>query len=130
MTFSDLSPATAYYLRFRATNSMGTSANSATLVIVTQPSALRATGQAEDDAIRVYPNPTTGNFNIDLNPTNSGELAEIRVLDASGQPVKLIKRDRDDAVTESIDLNNQPLGIYNLQLIYRDRVINKKIVKH
>jgi hypothetical protein len=109
-----------YYIRVRAINSAGISPYSPRL-LYTIPAA--------PTELRVYPNPTTGNFNIDLDLLNSEASTEIRVLNASGEPVKLIQRGPDRSSTESIDLSGEPIGIYTIQFFYGGQLVRKHLVK-
>ena len=66
---------------------------------------------------RVFPNPTTGLIQI------SGEkITGIQVLDHNGSLI-------DNANSSSIDLSEQPEGIYYLRITTEQGVVTKKILK-
>jgi hypothetical protein len=127
ITFPNLSPASPYYVRIRAGNSLGISTNSETLTVVT-PSAFNAASQTESKLITVYPNPTTGKFSINLDLPDQEELSEVRVLSATGETLSIIKYE-PGTPAEAVDLSSQPLGIYSVQLTYKGQIIIRRIIK-
>ncbi|HAD97182.1 MAG TPA: hypothetical protein DCG19_07225, partial [Cryomorphaceae bacterium] len=76
-------------------------------------------------SINLYPNPTHGSFYLQ---GLQGKTLSLRVYDASGQEV-LYQESISEG--EAIQLNEQPSGLYMLQLLERGEVLfRKKIVKH
>ena len=74
----------------------------------------------------VYPNPTSGIFTIDRNNTDLDGCC-FRIYDAFG---KLLISNNLTKESNTIDLSNQPAGIYFLQLIEDGRIAGfQKIVK-
>ncbi len=76
-----------------------------------------------ENNVNIYPNPTTGIFNIEL-PTNS-ENTEIAVIDITG---KIIYETTTKGTNTSIDLSNNPQGVYILKLQFNEQTINQKII--
>ena len=71
-----------------------------------------------EDVLIVYPNPTEGTINI----VGKREM-DVKVYNMLGTLILDLKN-----VTE-IDLSEYSSGIYNLNIVYNDLVINNKIIK-
>lgn len=91
------------------------------------------------NAIKVYPNPNTGEFIIEIkNPRGFQNLVglEIKLLNTTGQVIyeeKLTKitpiaSGQAGAYQTKIDLSTYAKGIYTLRIISNEGVINKKII--
>jgi len=79
------------------------------------------------DGLSYYPNPSDGELNLafkaDAKPT------EIRLTNINGKIVhREILSDFEGSYDQTIDLSNQPSGIYLLQVIQADRAMNKKLI--
>jgi len=74
----------------------------------------------------VYPNPSNGNFNLVVVPQNDDSYDAI-VTDAQGRVI--YEFSSSDVMTE-IDLSSFSDGIYNLQILVDDQVINRKLIKN
>ncbi len=78
--------------------------------------------------IKIYPNPNTGEFVIEMEITEPQEL-EIKLLNVIGQ---VIYEEGLNQYTgkyqKTIDISKQATGIYTLQLISNEGIINKKII--
>ncbi len=79
-------------------------------------------GLATDFNVDVYPNPSTGIFNVDYN--QSGTL---KVLDATGKLVYEELLETTSAATKSIDLSAFENGMYTIQILNGNQVSNFKI---
>jgi hypothetical protein len=77
----------------------------------------------EEDALRVYPNPSTGIFSLEL---NSGTISRIEVFNTLGQVV--ISTSDPAAVLFPIDLRSSPDGIYYLNAYSHNRIYSEKII--
>lgn len=64
----------------------------------------------------IYPNPTTGIININLQP--SEDVKSIQIFDQSGK-----------IVGKSLNLSNLPKGVYVLKAITSQRIIQEKVIK-
>jgi len=80
----------------------------------------------EEKALKVYPNPTSGQFSIkNLNPLQSGDVIEIFTLDGS-----LVFSSVCSALLENtIDLPDLAPGIYALRLHTTGKIFNTRIIK-
>lgn len=79
----------------------------------------------EDPTISIYPNPNTGQFDIDFlgNPYDG----EIYVMNFQGQQVEKLNTMNQEIV--KIDLSNLPDGVFIVIIVGNDKVITEKIVK-
>jgi 5-hydroxyisourate hydrolase-like protein (transthyretin family) len=73
----------------------------------------------EDVAIRIYPNPSNGIFNI----SGADASYQVIVTNAQGQIVYNQKLSSD-----RLDLTNQPTGVYFIKLIGNNQTVTQKIV--
>lgn len=74
----------------------------------------------------LYPNPTSGIINIDIE-TKNNELFKIELLNAIGQ---VIMTETSESNKYTFNLQNYPVGIYFIKLIDHNRVIAlEKIIK-
>ncbi len=71
----------------------------------------------------VYPNPSTGQFNIN---TNADEAFQIEVTDLLGKTIYQQQHQPNTSI--AIRLSNQPKGIYLVSLIQADGKTTKKLV--
>ncbi len=82
--------------------------------------------EKDEQGINIYPNPTTGQFNIDF-MGNPYPDAEVYIISFRGQNIhKMNTQNRDKIV---IDLSNLPDGIYLIVIKTADKIITKRIVK-
>ncbi len=80
------------------------------------------------DYLRIFPNPNTGEFIIEMNITKATDL-EIKLLNVIGQVIYTEKLNKYvGAYQKSIDVGEYAKGIYNLQLISGEGTVNRKIV--
>lgn len=75
------------------------------------------------DDFKIYPNPTSGIFNIDL-PSNINN-ADLQIIDISGNTV--LKRNINSSNTK-IDLSGKAKGIYFIKIISSENSYSKKII--
>ena len=72
--------------------------------------------QVEATSMSVYPNPSTGLFNLSLNNVPADQI-EIMVLTLNGQVVTTTTANASNGVVNDVvDLSNQAAGIYLLQV--------------
>ncbi|UTW60673.1 right-handed parallel beta-helix repeat-containing protein [bacterium SCSIO 12741] len=76
-------------------------------------------------AFQIYPNPTTGLVNIELN-LNGAENVSVRVLTSLGEVVEVVERGEVAQDNISIDLTNLAVGMYYVETtIGSEQVISK-----
>lgn len=68
------------------------------------------------EAISLYPNPTTGLVNLDIDLTNTMNI-QSRVMDLSGRVVLAREHANVLNLKEQLDLSNQPDGMYIVQIV-------------
>lgn len=76
--------------------------------------------------IRIYPNPTKGNLQIDILEANNETRGDINLYDLKG---KLIDKANIDSGRIYFDLTTQPAGIYIMKIKIEDKSTSWKIIK-
>lgn len=80
------------------------------------------------NSVNIYPNPTNGVLNIELNK-NFGESVEVTVSNISGQLVYSNQFESvGDNEIKTIDISDLEKGAYTVQLITENAVLNRKLV--
>ena len=81
--------------------------------------------------VSCYPNPTTGQLNINLGTVGSRTI-EINIYDQTGKPVYREQNGSDFGMRiKRVDLSDQPAGIYLLRVLENNAVIKtEKIIKY
>lgn len=80
-----------------------------------------------ENSLRLSPNPTDGMFTIDLSETLNVEM-DILVFDGMGKVIREIHHSVTDASPVSIDLNDQPAGLYYVRATTGPRVMTGKVM--
>lgn len=78
-------------------------------------------------SIEIIPNPNKGIFQISLIGKNTGKFDEVKIYNVPGEIVYHSPKIQPYS-SYSIDLSNMGGGIYFLQIVNEDRIVNKKIV--
>lgn len=86
--------------------------------------------------LNVYPNPSKGNINIEINTTASGfnstnntEISILEIIDLAGKTVKSKTiEDNENLVEENFDLSDLPNGLYSVRLKMANQVTTKKLI--
>jgi hypothetical protein len=78
--------------------------------------------QSVENSIYVYPNPSTGIFNIEM---NSAVKNNIEVYDMLGKKIKSVELNNPRS---TLDLTGSPKGMYMLRIISDGEIVNKKII--
>ena len=82
-----------------------------------------------DNLMTVYPNPSTGVFNVKLNvPAN--ENVQVSVYDMVGNQVVEVVNGSLQQDTYTIDLSHASSGVYYVRMMVQGKVLNKKITIH
>ena len=75
--------------------------------------------------MNLYPNPSSGIFNINIEGLNVG--ADIFILDLSGRVIKEQSISvRDNSII--VDLSSSPKGIYFVKIVTGKSTISKKLI--
>jgi len=77
-------------------------------------------------AIAVYPNPSAGLLNIDINISN-GQNLEVEVLDLLGNVVYNYAANNTSAQRFDIDLTNQSTGVYFVKVKINEEIFTSKV---
>jgi hypothetical protein len=75
----------------------------------------------------IYPNPTTGDLNISVRFTQAEDLS-IRVYNALGEVVTLIKENSSMGGTYNVDLSERSNGIYFVEIMTGSGKVTKKVI--
>lgn len=73
-------------------------------------------------SINVYPNPSQGQFFID-----GIEKGEVEIYNVAGQ--KVYKKDASASLSMTVDLSNQPQGVYFVRIVTEGGSYSQKVVK-
>lgn len=84
----------------------------------------------DEDEVRVFPNPTNGNFRIEAAFANEVRDLEISIVAVNGNPVFVRNYVRVESLIQEVDLNLLAGGIYIVRLKYDGKFIVRKIVKY
>ena len=88
---------------------------------------LSASTSAEQDKVKVHPNPTTGTFSIE----SVVGINRVEVYGLIGQALQNVGFTSTVIHLNKIDLRNNPNGIYFLKIeLTNGKVVKKKIVKY
>ncbi len=75
----------------------------------------------DKDNIFIYPNPANNTINIIID-NNSNAI--VKIINAKGQLINEIKSVKEH---ETIDVSGLPAGMYIVQLVFDNKIVNKKI---
>lgn len=77
----------------------------------------------------VYPNPSNGLFNFDINTNGKFEVISIAVMDLSGAVIKAVELNNVTGLTQqTVDLNGLPNGIYIAAIKAGELMETKKLI--
>ncbi|MCW3071840.1 MAG: hypothetical protein JWO44_1730 [Bacteroidetes bacterium] len=113
-----------YYVQ--VTNALGCSTVS-TIININDVGISEAASSA---SLNVYPNPFNDDVTIELELAKAG-IVRISIVNIAGQEVYSEElNQRNGSYKKQVSLKEQAKGIYYLQVITDDEVINKKIIKN
>jgi subtilase family serine protease len=75
----------------------------------------------------IYPNPTSGQFRIDMD-LNTTEDVEVIIINSMGQVVRRVRFDQVSGVKESLDLSNEPAGLYLIRTQVGEESFNNRLL--
>jgi len=121
-----------YYLRYKATDKSGNSSYSGYRIIEVKREtdftcvSSVAPGLGLGQYVSVYPNPSNGKFNINAN-LPSPENIRISVCNMLGQEIAVVHNGMLGQSGFTLDLSNQPNGIYLLNIVSGNETVTKRI---
>ena len=77
--------------------------------------------------ITIYPNPTEGNFNVEISDMESIEKASITIYSTTGT---IVYTNDDPDASNEIDITQSPDGMYLLKIIVDDNSSTWKVIKY
>ncbi|WP_375562299.1 T9SS type A sorting domain-containing protein [Bernardetia sp. OM2101] len=90
------------------------------------PNKIQATTQLEKDTFSIYPNPSTGIFNVRFGTSLSADT-QVTVFDGIGRSIKTQTFEKGSQKF-TIDLKNQPKGIYLIHFNQNGNTYSKQII--
>jgi len=79
-----------------------------------------------NDVVRVYPNPTTGEIRFEISDMRY-EILEIEIFDVFGR--NIVSNLKSQISNQKIDISHLPTGVYFVKITTDNGVITKKIIK-
>jgi hypothetical protein len=80
----------------------------------------------DDEAITLYPNPTSGKFYLD--GLDNSSPVEIRAYNVIGEQVLCTRSNSKGEIGTTLELTNQPAGVYFIHIITPRGTSIKKII--
>jgi endoglucanase len=123
-----------------STNTISLTVTETPTFVIPNPAGTARTAAAPDaevttpvnalqDAITVYPNPTTGNVHFSIDNENQGDV-NVNVYTENGQVVKSLSYKKSAGkFTEAIDISYLPNGLYLMEVGQGSKKAIKKIIK-
>jgi hypothetical protein len=96
------------------------------IVYVTAPPANGISEAGINDLISVFPNPSAGVFNIDIN-LNSPEKLNIEVYNVFGQKIREIANANING-SQVIDMSNEAAGVYYFRFMTANETVLRKVI--
>jgi hypothetical protein len=118
-TISDCSDFSSFIMQYRIAN------DDLTESISEKEIELNFNGSSEIAWLKIYPNPNSGSFNVSLISKNNQKITTIKIVDVIG---KEINTACVNASNYTFDLNDQPKGLYFLQVESSSQSFFKKII--
>jgi len=113
-----------YFYRVRACNANGCSG------WTNEASGLSARQSAQELGVAVYPNPSTGTFNLSIDNSQRGAVA-LRVTDALGRTVAQEQLSKNaTTLNHSLDLSKLATGVYQLHLTMPQGTVVQRLLKN
>ena len=104
------------------------SATWSTFIFWTQPTVIRLEGGTAINNLDVYPNPSRDIFNVSFTSEDAQDL-DVRILNVVGEVVYTENLEQFvGEYTKAIDLTTYTKGIYFLEIITNNGVVNKKLI--
>ena len=116
-----------YLVTLSAVNGDGCSVTSSQEIVV----SLLTNTQDEllSENLKLYPNPTTGELNIELDRSNQNGLTEIVMVDLLGRTVRQLTGAQIQGNNLQIDMTDLNNGVYHLIFVTNDAKTTRRVVK-
>jgi hypothetical protein len=82
--------------------------------------------EAADYKVKMYPNPTTGQFTLQFG--NTAEAADVRITDIQGRLISMRKVGVNEMPSATFNLNNQVPGVYMVEIRQGANTVRDRIV--
>jgi hypothetical protein len=82
---------------------------------------------ASGELFRVYPNPTSGNFTVELTDLKSSGNAVITVFGSMGETIQ--NAEMNGISKQALSLSEKPAGIYFIRVVAGDKQSTRKIIR-
>ena len=119
-----------YSATFRTEDNSGNVSNDFILYVEVDFDYFPLTGSVSDlsleNILNIAPNPTNGQFNINVNLPENEEIS-LAIYNAVGQQIMNVENGQINKGTYAVDLTNHPEGIYYVQMNVQGSIITKKI---
>ncbi|MDR2425243.1 MAG: T9SS type A sorting domain-containing protein [Prevotellaceae bacterium] len=76
--------------------------------------------------VKVYPNPTSGILDVEVDNLQANQRARLEIYTFAGRQVKRIERLQN---RQSLDISNQPAGIYLFRIVVDEKSATLKVIK-
>jgi len=115
-----------YFFRLSAGSCTNSGVQGVTVTVDTCISLSAGNISISPETIKIYPNPTAGNFTVEAPETNN--KTTITVSDILGKVIETRIADGNAGTKEVFNLNNVPPGSYLIKVCTGDRIYRGKVV--
>lgn len=96
--------------------------------VMKKPTVVATNKDVFASSFSVYPNPTTGNVNLNINLADANDLT-ISVTNVLGATIKTVNMKNVSFATEQIDLSNLQSGLYLMKITSKDGMSTVKKIE-
>ncbi len=125
--YGGLTPGNTYYVRVYDYGNAIAETPEFDICLQTGSSVFVASPESKNNMVSIYPNPATNKVTIRIISGNNNTTTYYKLLNVNGQIVSEGKF-ASNSLKEDVDLSSFVSGIYNIQIIIGDSIINRKVV--